>query len=324
MFTLKQTLQTIEKELYMKKLLLLLAVVSYGAFYSYGQQDKLLTHFIFDKMSINPGATGVGMDHQICGTAIYRNQWDKFSGAPNSVLVNAEANLSQYFPSAVGISFYHDAIGYARQNNVTLNYSYHLPLGNGSLGIGAALGLVNYGMNPTWITPDGNPNDQSLPQQGGASNFDANFGLYYMSYDGWYAGLSTTHIPALELKNLNFNVARHYYAMGGYRWNEAFSVSKLDLEANVLIRSDFKLMSSDINVRAIWNNMIYGGLTYRTFDALGIMAGFSMKGFTVGYSYDITLNRVSDISWGSHEIMLKYCHPLPPIPITKSRNPRYL
>lgn len=308
----------------MKKILLLSLVVCFSYFYSYGQQDKLLTHFIFDKMSINPGSTGMGMDHQICGTAIYRNQWDKFNGAPNSVLVNAEANLQQYFPSALGISFYHDAIGYARQNNVTINYSYHLNVGNGVLGLGAALGLVSYGMDPTWITPDGNPNDQSLPTKGSQANFDANFGAYYMSFDGWYAGLSTTHIPAMELDNLNFNVARHYYAMGGYRWNEAFDLNELDLEGNVLLRSDFKLLSADINARAIWNDFIYGGLTYRTFDALGIMVGVNWNGFSIGYSYDITLNRISDISWGSHEILLRYCHPLPPLPITKARNPRYL
>src|SRR5690554_524749 len=81
----------------MKRLLLITMLLSTGMLYTYGQQDKILTHFIFDKMSINPGATGVGMNHQVCGTMIYRNQWDKFNGAPNSVLVNAEANLSQYF-----------------------------------------------------------------------------------------------------------------------------------------------------------------------------------------------------------------------------------
>ena len=154
-------------------------------------------------MSINPGATGVGMAHEACGTMIYRNQWDKFNGAPNSVLANAEANVSQYFPSAVGISFYHDAIGFSRQNNVTLNYSYHLPLDNGTLGIGAAVGLNSFGMNPTWVTPDGNPFDASLPQAKSQATFDANFGLYYMSFTGWYAGISSTHLPFRLLENLH-------------------------------------------------------------------------------------------------------------------------
>jgi type IX secretion system PorP/SprF family membrane protein len=275
-------------------------------------------------MSINPGATGVGMAHEVCGTMIYRNQWDQFNGAPNSVLANAEANLSRYFPSAAGISFYHDAIGFSRQNNVTLNYSYHLSLANGTLGIGAAVGLNSFGMNPTWVTPDGNPFDESLPQAVSQAAFDANFGLYYMSFDGWYAGVSSTHLPAIELTNLNFNTARHYYAMGGYRMDQAFDINKLSVEANGLVRTDLNFISADINFRAVWDDAFYGGLTYRTTDAIGIMAGVNWESFTFGYSYDITVNRVSSISTGSHELMVKYCYPLPPIPITKARNPRYL
>ena len=291
---------------------------------SFGQQEKLLTHFIFDKMSINPGSTGLGMLNGVCGTAIYRNQWDKVNGAPNSALFNVEANLSRYFPSAVGISFYHDAIGFARQNNVVLNYSYHLPLGDGALGMGLGLGLVSYGMNPIWVVPD-DPNDPNLPQAVTESNFDANFGLYYLSNNGWYAGLSSVHLPAAQMDLLNFSTVRHYYGMGGYRQFEAFSVSSLDLDYNLLIRSDFVKTSADINVRAIWDGLYYGGLTVRPSDAIGLMAGIQLpNNFIFGYSYDITINKLSSISAGSHELFVRYCYFLPPPPVTKSRNPRYL
>ncbi|RFC53436.1 PorP/SprF family type IX secretion system membrane protein [Brumimicrobium aurantiacum] len=308
----------------MKKLVLISILISSCLTSTFAQQDKVLTHFIFDKMSINPGATGVGMGHEVCGTMIYRNQWDQFNGAPNSVLANAEANISRYVPSAAGISFYHDAIGYSRQNNVTLNYSYHLSLANGTLGIGAALGLNSFSMSPTWVTPDGNPFDGSLPQAKSQATFDANFGLYYMSHTGWYAGLSSTHLPAAEITDLNFNTARHYYAMGGYRMNKAFDIDQLSVEANGMIRSDLKFVSADVNFRAIWDDTFYGGLTYRTTDALAVMLGLNWNSFTFGYSYDITVNRISSVSTGSHELMVKYCYPLPKIPITVVKNPRYL
>jgi hypothetical protein len=55
-----------------KRLLALSAFVVLTMGVSYGQQDKLLTHFFYDKMSLNPGSTG--MDDGICGTMIYRNQ----------------------------------------------------------------------------------------------------------------------------------------------------------------------------------------------------------------------------------------------------------
>ena len=307
----------------MKKYLLIFSLLCTGVSTVYSQQEKLLTHFIFDKMSINPGATGVGMPAQVCGTMIYRNQWDKFNGAPNSALFNAEANLSQYFPSAVGLSFYHDAIGFSRQNNLTINYAYHLPIADGQLGLGVGLGLISYGMSPTWVTPN-DPTDASLPVATNEINFDANFGVYYAHNKGWYAGISSTHLPAAELTQLNFNTARHYYAMGGYRYSDAFGVNNLDLEANLLLRTDLVAFSSDINVRAIWNDMFYGGITFRPDDAVGIMAGMNWQRFTFGYSYDVTINRISTISAGSHELLVRYCYPLPPLPVTKPRNPRYL
>jgi hypothetical protein len=62
----------------------------------FAQQEKLLTHFIYDKMTINPGSTG--MDEGICATTMYRNQWDKVNGAPNSAVLNIEANMNRFFP----------------------------------------------------------------------------------------------------------------------------------------------------------------------------------------------------------------------------------
>lgn len=308
----------------MRKYLLTFILFCSCASVLHGQQQKLLTHFIFDKMSVNPGATGVGMPAQVCGTMIYRNQWDKVNGAPNSALLNVEANVSQYFPSAVGMSFYHDAIGFAKQNSLILNYAYHLPIEDGTLGIGIGLGFLSYGMNPVWVTPD-DPTDKLLPTGTNEINFDANFGAYYAHNSGWYAGISSTYIPESEFEqDLHYNTKRHYYLMGGYTYKDAFDLNSLDLEANMLLRTDLVKFSSDLNVRAIWDDMFYGGLTFRPDDAIGIMAGLNYDKFTFGYSYDITVNRISSISAGSHELLVRYCHPLPPLPVTRPRNPRYL
>ena len=75
-----------------KKFILLTTVLSVISSLSFGQQDKLITHFIYDKMSINPGETGI--DDGICATSIYRDQWDKVNGAPNSAVLNIEANMN--------------------------------------------------------------------------------------------------------------------------------------------------------------------------------------------------------------------------------------
>jgi type IX secretion system PorP/SprF family membrane protein len=288
------------------------------------QQDKLITHFIYDKMSINPGETG--LDDGICATTIYRNQWDKVNGAPNSAVLNVEANMNRFFPGGLGLSFYHDAIGFNRQNNLLLNYSYPLTIsGAGTLGIGVGVGMINFGMDPTWAPPTTNP-DNSLPVGFSATNLDLNFGLYFKGNQDYYAGISSTHLTESLLSDgvatNEYQTARHYYIMGGKKFR---NIAGGDIDANVLMRTDMIKFSADINARYIWRNIAYGGLTYRTSDAVAIMLGWvPLRNMTVGYSYDITINKLSSISRGSHEILVKYCYYLPPPPIQKSKHPRWL
>lgn len=314
-------------------LVLSLAVMLGGA--AFGQQDKLLTHFIFDKMSLNPGSTGLGMRDGFCGTTVYRNQWDKVNGAPNSAILNIEGNLSRYFPGGFGLSFYHDAIGFTRQNTVHLNYSYPIDIpGAGQLGVGVGVGILNMGMNPDWVPPV-TLTDPSLPTGFAATDLDFNFGLYFRGTSDYYVGISSTHLSATQLESnpFTFNSARHYYLMGGKKFG-AIDGNVGDLDVNVLLRTELIKYSADINVRYIWDDAAYGGLTYRTSDAVAVMIGAypfklaksnsPMDNLLIGYSYDITINKLSSISNGSHEILLRYCYYLPPIPIEKSKHPRWL
>jgi len=271
------------------------------------------------------------MYNGICGTSIYRNQWDKVNGAPNSAILNVEANLTKFFPGGVGISFYHDAIGFARQNNVLLNYSYPIQIGRaGVLGVGVGVGIMNYGMNPDWIPPT-NAVDNTLPAGFAATSFDANFGLYFQGKD-FYAGLSSTHLSASLLKqsvngfDQNYQTARHYYIMGGKQFKK---IAGGTIDAQVLMRTDLVKFSADINARYIYplagQKSVYGGITARSSDAFAIMAGYTpIPKLTIGYSYDLTLNKLASISRGSHELVLKYCYYLPPPPKQFARHPRWL
>ena len=295
------------------------------------QQDKLLTNFMFDKMTINPGKTGIDMNNSFCATSIYRNQWDKVNGAPNSAVLNIEANLSRFFPGGIGLSFYHDAIGFSRQNNLLLNYSYPIQIGNfGVLGLGVGVGMINYGLEPTWVPPTTSI-DNSLPTGWGATNLDANFGIYFHG-NGFYAGLSSTHLSESLLEksvsglDQNYQTARHYYLMVGKTFDNVLNGR---IDAQVLLRTELIKYSFDLNTRYFYeysnNKEFYGGLSYRNSDAAAILIGINpINNFTVGYSYDITINKLASVSRGSHEIVLKYCYNFPNPPVRVSKNPRFL
>ncbi len=310
-----------------RKLLAFSFVAICGGSTVFAQQDMALTHFIFNKMTVNPGVTG--LDDGICATATYRNQWDKVAGAPVSTLFNVEANMNRFFPGGVGLSFYHDAIGFNRQNNLALNYSYPLDLaGYGTLGVGIGVGLVNLGMSPVWVPPT-TMNDNTLPVGFGSTNLDLNFGLYYKGDDDVYAGLSATHLSESTLSSDNalpttYKTVRHYYIMGGKKFNQV--AKNIDVDANLMLQTDMVKTSLYLTGRAIWNNVAYAGLGFRNTDAIAVMLGYSpMTNLTIGYSFDINaINKLSSISRGTHEVMLRYCYYLPPPPIQKSKHPRWL
>ncbi len=310
-----------------RRLLIISALFLVAAGNSYAQQDKLITHFIYDKMGVNPGATG--FDKDICATLLYRNQWDKVNGAPNSAVFNVEANLPKIL-GGIGLSFYHDAIGFNRQNNLLLNYSYHLPISPvGELGIGVGIGMINFGQNPTWVPPT-TQNDLTLPVGFNATNLDLNFGLYFRGTSDWYAGISSTHLSEsllrkqISMVDYQYQTKRHYYAMGGKTFRQVGG-SDGDIDIQALVRTEFTKVSADINARYIWRNMIYGGITYRTIDAIGIMAGwYPIDNLLIGYAYDISTNKLAGISRGSHEIAVRYCYKFPPVPYATTRHPRWL
>ncbi len=293
----------------------------------YGQQDKQFTHYMFDRMSFNPAITGF---NGYCGTLIYRNQWDRVQDAPNTTLFNAQANLQQY-NLGVGLSFMNDAIGFQRNNNLTLNAAYHYPTPFGTLSAGLGIGIINVGFNAVWVPPTdvNDPIIEDISTQGGATGFDANFGLYWSGKEGYYVGLSTTHLAPADLKKINYSVARHYYVLAGYKYNLGDAIgtrNPLFLKPSILLKADGASMIFDLNVMAdYWLNnssFLWAGATYRLSDAIGLMVGYgfspkadkSQDMFKFGYSFDIMTNPLDTYGKGTHELMANYCM-FPPAPV---------
>ena len=172
----------------MKKKILICFLVFISSNDLFSQQDKLITNFMYDKISINPGKTGIDMNNSICATSIYRNQWDKVDGAPNSAMFNIEGNMERFFSGGLGLSFFHDAIGFNRQNNLMLNYSYPIKINaKNEIRFGLGLGMLNFGMKPNWITTNPGTFDKTLPTAFSSTALDLNFGIFYKYI--WFSNL---------------------------------------------------------------------------------------------------------------------------------------
>lgn len=280
-------------------------------FVSFAQQDAQFSMNMFNRLAVNPAYAG--MNKALCGTLLYRQQWTSFPGAPKTGLLSVD--FGEVLFGGVGLTVDQDQLGFDKTLKAKLAYSFHLPVGPGTLGIGLDAGMIQKAIKGTFIAPDGSVGsgpDQAIPWTGtSATTYDLGFGLYYTT-NRLYVGLSSLHLPEQQLsKNTsNYKVARHYYIMAGYTFQLG---QQFDLTPSVLAKSDASATQLDLNLIAKWNKMIFVGCSYRISDAVVAIVGLE-KSFTpkltakFGYSYDVTTSAIKNHSNGSHEIMLGFCY----------------
>jgi type IX secretion system PorP/SprF family membrane protein len=283
--------------------------------YGFSQQDPLMSQYMFNTFSYNPGVAGVsGM---ICATALTRQQWVGFKGAPSttSFSINAPVNLF-HINSGVGLLVKSDNTGFDKDISLSGSYSYLIDLGQGKLGIGLMIGMLNKALDPTWVIPSGEahtpPSGDPLIPENKESYvaFDASFGAYYRT-DKYYAGLSVTHLnePKIKFSKGVPYVSRHYYLTAGY--NIQLPSPSLELLPSVFVFSDGKVTQVAINSLIRYNKKVWGGVSYRAGDAISGIVGVELyNGIRIGYAYDFPMSDIRKSTSGSHEFMVNYCFDL--------------
>lgn len=289
--------------------LILLFVLLFSLTHISAQQDPILSHVFFDKVKIN--SAFAGSEGDICVGIINRQQWLGFEGAPKTTAFNANAPINFLgVNSGVGISLMDDRLGFEKNFRGSLQYAYFHNLGTGTLRLGIQGGIYNIAYDGTWITPESSADtDPAIPaEKDNSMVFDLAFGMAYTVGD-LFVGLSATHLTQPKFKFTNTeqsHLKRHYYLMAGY--NIQLSGSNLDLKPNILIKSDAASAQITINMIALYNKKFWGGVSYRTTDAIDIMAGIELfNGIKIGYAYGLNFSKLSNTNDGSHEIMLGYC-----------------
>jgi type IX secretion system PorP/SprF family membrane protein len=279
------------------------------------QQDPLSSQYMFNTMTYNPGVAGTsGM---ICATALNRQQWIGFKGAPSTTIFNISAPVSPFrIKSGVGLLVESDNIGFDKDINLSAVYSYLLDLGQGKLGIGINLGMLNKSLNPKWEIPAGDAHtpasgDPLIPENKESFvAFDAGFGLYYKA-EKYYASLSVTHLnqPKIRFTKGMPYVSRHYYLTAGYILQ--LPNPSLELLPSFFAFSDGKAAQFSLTSLIRYNKKAWGGVSYRAGDALVGIVGFELfNGIRLGYAYDFTISDMRKNSSGSHEFMVNYCFDL--------------
>jgi type IX secretion system PorP/SprF family membrane protein len=264
---------------------------------------------MFDPLLINPAYTGAQV--QLSGTAIYRNQWVNFPGAPKTFTASAHSGFKKL---GVGVGFLasNDKIGIHNENSLYLLYSYKLQLSrfdqSTTLSFGLQGGFNSLKSDFTKL----NPKDLTDPFASVVErNMSWNFGAgLYLRHKKFYAGLSIPYMlnnKVVDLEDLSSiaKQARYYYVTLGY----THKVSKnFKIVPSTLIRiQETAPLSFDANLIVVLHETVGLGGSYRLGDSMVGMFELQLnENFHVGYAYDFTTSDIRLYSNGTHEIMINY------------------
>jgi type IX secretion system PorP/SprF family membrane protein len=316
----------------MKKILLS-GILAALTLISVAQQDPQYTQWQFDRLSVNPAFSGIDRNHSIF--ALHRDQWDGLDRDPKTYLFNYSGMYGAKQNFGVGATFITEVLGQQQNTVFRVSPSYHLELSNNNyFSGGVSLGFVGTTLGDRWVFID--QGDASIPtNEINDGSVDVGLGIAFYQPRKYYIGLSSTHLGAPSLDDVQIQVARHYYVMGGY---EAAVSSNISIRPNVMLKTDAASTQFDVNADVIWNQMLWGGLAFRPGDAISPYVGFQKDllgvnkgqsqynhGIRMGYSYDVTTSELSDFSAGSHELFLCYYWKVTEMPIrARHSNPRFL
>ncbi len=293
----------------MKKVLLFIAVLFIAGISAKGQQIEQFTQYMLNPFILNPAAAGSEGVTALKFT--YRRQWaGAFNGEEPTTQLLSINSKPQRFPNiGLGAVLFNDVTGPSRRTGITLDYAYHVPLGSygSKLGLGLGATVLQYNIDGDMLNPN-DPNDPAIFAGTEAKiGADGNVGAFLFD-ENYYVGVSV-----FQLFNTKFvfqqdttgfvRLARHFYVTAGYKYDVN---ERLQFEPSVLVKSVAAApVQFDINARILYDNRYWLGVNFRTYDAIGILAGLAINDrWKIGYSYDLTTSDLSSISSGSHEIML--------------------
>jgi type IX secretion system PorP/SprF family membrane protein len=294
-----------------RKIVLLMTVLG-AALTALAQQRPIQSLYMFDPLLVNPAYAGAHV--QLSGTAIYRNQWVNFDGAPKTLTGTIHSGFRKA-RVGLGLIFTNDQIGVHSDNSVYGVYSYKIPVSRrkngGTISMGLQAGFNSLRSDYFKTTPrDG-------AEVGVISKFNPNFGVgaFFLRKD-LYAGISVPYIINNKIIDIidpemdtTFSTSgkqqRYYYLMGGFT-RQLSPILKWMPSALVRVQNNAPL-SFDINNMFVLYDVVGLGVSYRLGDSvIGLFELQINENFHVGYAYDMTLSDIRLYSNGTHEIMINY------------------
>ncbi len=264
---------------------------------------------------VNPASAGrLGAMNAV---AAYRKQWVGFDGSPSTTLlgIDAEVKFLRNF-HGVGALVFYDKIGPYTSININANYSFHIELDKGQLGVGARVGAQNIAVSPSELSPSVSGYETDYHQDSdpvlegsddGGTALDIGLGAFFQSKRS-YLSFSVLHInaPTIETKEGAKISLKPTMTLGAGRKTKEIG-ENITIEPRMSFKTDFSSCQFDMIGLMNIKEKVSWGLGYRWQDALIFQFGLNLSnGINVGYDYDLSLSKVIKYNSGSHEVSISY------------------
>lgn len=287
-----------------------LTIVQLFAFFAaaYSQQYPVFTQYYFNELVINPAYAGAHV--QFSASAMYRNQWVNFPGAPRTLNFSAHTSLMK---NKIGVGFMvnRDEIGSYKNNHIYGSYAYKIHLQQATLSMGLQAGVNVLGVNFDGIDLR-NPGDVSFTNIIGEVKPNFGAGIFF-SKKSFFAGFSVPFIlnnkVATSAEDILAEIreARYYFIRSGFIMS-LDRMNNVKLSPSMLIRTqEGQPLSFDINTAVIFYDVFSLGTSYRLGDSFITYIDLKISDkIHFGYSYDLTTSDINAHSNGTHEFMLNF------------------
>jgi type IX secretion system PorP/SprF family membrane protein len=289
-------------------LLLFLLLVSHRG---HAQQEATFAQFMFAHQLLNPAYVGAKSYTNL--TALHRDQWVGFEGAPvtQALAVNGRIKGRKL---GWGLSVLNDNIGPVVNTSVSLDAAYHLQINEAGhqLAVGVKIGAQNYNIDTSMIQTI-TPGDAAFVMgDSGELIPNVGFGVYY-HHTRFYVGFS---IPRLLNSDL-YEVSRHAYMICGAIFNLTTDWS---IKPSILLKqSEGSPLGYDFSTLLVYSKRFWLGPRLRSAleaplpdsefgGSYGLLGGVHLSpNWSVGYAYNTGLGDLSpSFNSGSHEIMIRF------------------
>jgi type IX secretion system PorP/SprF family membrane protein len=275
-------------------------------------QDPQFTQFYANPLYLNPALAGSKLCPRFC--ANYRNQWPGISGTYATTGASFDKMVYELH-GGIGLLATTDEAGQGTIRTTTISgiYSYHQQISR-TFTIAAAMeatftqksldwSKVNFGdmIDPArgFVYQTG-----ETPGPGSRSNLDISTGIVGYS-DYYFIGFSAHHLTQPNESLLTSGTSTlpvKYTVHGGANIPVGdFRNPDIIVSPNMIWQQQQNFQELNLGLY-VKKEAIVGGLWYRNRDSFILLVGIDKGNIRIGYSYDLTISRLTNTTAGAHEV----------------------